>query len=182
MATPTNTKATPITPEIAAARVMAAAANLLQITADLAEANADAELYERIKAGKARSESLSARLVDALNEQDSTLKEEAKIKAAARFTNISGIDIVDNTPDEHVLGSSFRITYKSGRYDMYAGKTVQIPTTSTGFNSIPTLVLAYLIEVHPEKVPSKIMALAPGNPNAAFEAYFAGLRRGCLIS
>lgn len=182
MATPTNTKATPITLEIAAARVMEAAQNLLQVTRDLADANVDAELYARIKAGSARSDALTIRLTEAIEQQDTALKQEAKVKAAARFANISGIDIVDNTPDEHVLGTSFRITYKSGRYDMYGGKSVQIPTTSTGFKSIPSLVLAYLIEVHPEKVPSKIMALAPGNPNVAFEAYFAGLRRGCLIS
>lgn len=182
MATPTNTKATPITPEIAAARVMAAATTLFQITADLADANADAAVYARLKAASTRAETLAEAQTKALAEQDAALSAEATAKAAARFANISGIEILDTTPDEHVLGTSFRITYKSGKYDMYGGKSVQIPTTSTGFNSIPSLVLAYLIEVHPEKVPSKIMALAPGNPNAAFEVYFAGLRRGCLIS
>jgi len=182
MATPTNTKATPASPEIAAARVMAAATNLLQITADLAGAKADAAVYARLKAANTRVETVAEAQTKALAEQDAALSAEATAKAAARFANISGIEILDSTPDEHVLGTSFRITYTSGRYDMYGGKSVQIPTSSTGFNSIPSLVLAYLIEVHPEKVPSKIMALAPGNPNAAFEAYFAGLRRGCLIS
>jgi hypothetical protein len=42
-------------------------------------------------------------------------------------------------------------------------------------------VLDYLIEKCPDRIPAKIMALAPDNPRDAFSRYFAGLKRGCLI-
>ena len=182
MATPTNTKATPITPEIAAAHVMAAAANLLQITADLADAKADAAVYARLQAASTRAETLAEAQTKALAEQDAALREEATVKAAARFANISGIDVVDNTPDENVLRSAFTVKYTIGKHDMYTGDSVPSTCSVTGFKALPHVVLDYLLEVHPGKVPGKIMALAPNDPSAAFERYFIGLRRGCLIS
>jgi hypothetical protein len=42
-------------------------------------------------------------------------------------------------------------------------------------------VLDCLIERCPDRIPGKIMALAPDKPREAFGRYFAGLRRGCFI-
>jgi hypothetical protein len=56
-----------------------------------------------------------------------------------------------------------------------------MPHSRGGFGALPPAVLDYLIEKCPERIPAKIMALAPDNPRQAFNRYFMGLKRGCLV-
>lgn len=164
----------------AAARVMLAAETLVRITNELAAANEDVALLQRLSTANDRAERLAGQRDKALAEQKAALAAEAKAKENARFAGFSGIDVTDLKPDAGLLGSPFRITYTRLTHDMYAKDNVPTLHTVEGFGALNPDAYAYLIERHPEKIPAKIANLCPGNPRVAFERYFMGLRRGYI--
>lgn len=64
---------------------------------------------------------------------------------------------------------------------MFSNKSLPASNTVVGFDSLPSNVMAYLIERHPDQIPDKIMRLAP-NPADAFSRFFVGLARGHLTA
>jgi len=167
------------TPKITAAQ---ATATLTRINADLAEAQQDLALLERLKAAPDRVKRLTADQARAVKERDAAATAEQKASAEARFKGLSDLRVVDTTPEEGVLRSGFTVSYIRIAYDADTGQNVPQPVTISGFGGLPDNVYALLIERHPDRIPAKIMALAPGDPTTAFARYFRGLSRGFLAS
>jgi hypothetical protein len=156
-----------------------AAAELERITVELNEANADLALLERLKSAADRVKRLTAEQDKATKSRDKAVAAEAKAADDARFAGISDVQVTCNTPDEHVVRSSFTINYVRLTWNGYL--TAPMEHSVTGFGCLPPDVLDYLIERRPDRIPAKIMALAPDSPREAFRRYFASLRRGHII-
>jgi hypothetical protein len=163
-----------------AAQTESAAQNLFRIMAELSEAQADVALLERLKGAQARVTKLTAEQEAAVTTQNKALHAEEKAKESARFVGFQGINVVDKGADKDVLSSTFEITYTRLTWDMDANASRPTPHTVSGFSGLPSLAFQYLLERHPDKIPDKIMRLAPGDPSAAFGRYFDGMRRGYL--
>lgn len=159
-----------------------ASATLARINADLAEAQQDLALLERLKAAPDRVKRLTADQAKTIKERDNALAAEQNARREARFTGLSDLRVVDTTPGESVLRSGFTITYTRIAYDMDSGQNAPQPVTISGFGALPDNVFAFLIERHPDRIPAKIMALAPNDPEEALNRYFLGLRRGVILS
>lgn len=151
------------------------------IETQLAEAQADLALYERLTGAADRVKRLTA-----INDKAATMREKAeagKAEAAAeaRFAGLSNLSITEAAaPSCHVLRSRFIIRYTRNAWHVDAGATLPTTEIKEGFTALEPNVLAWIAQRHPDKIPASIMALAPGNVDAALGAYFAGLRRGYL--
>ena len=104
-----------------------------------------------------------------------------KSRSSARFAGITDVLVTENpeTQREHVLRASFTIHWTKPTWDGRTSRPME--HSIVGFSALPPDVLDYIIESCPERIPAKIMALAPDYPREAFRTYFAGLKRGCLI-
>ena len=157
------------------------AVDLTRINAELEAAREDVALLERLKSAQDRVNRLTAEQAKAVREHDKALAAEAKAAKAARFASISNV-LVTEHPDtvrEHALRASFTITWTQPVWDGRAS----IPTQHSigGFSALPSHVFEYIMENCPDRIPAKIMALAPDNPREAFGRYFRGLKRGCIV-
>jgi hypothetical protein len=157
-----------------------ATAELERITVELAEAREDVALLERLKSAVDRVSRLAAEQDKAIKARDKALAAEAKAEEQSRFGGINDLVVTDNTPDEHVLRSGFTITYTKPAWNGRA--SVPKAHSVGGFGALHPDVFRYLIERCPERIPAKIMALAPDNPVAAFNRYFVSLKRGYVTS
>ena len=122
--------------------------------------------YERATAAQAKA--------------DATADKQA---AAARFAGLGSIRVKQGSGGKEgsgLLGLPFTITWMAPEYDMYSKMTVPREHSVAGFEALSPTVMAYLIERHPAQIPAPILALAPGDPDKAFERYFVGKRRGYL--
>jgi hypothetical protein len=164
----------------AAAETERAAANLFRIMAALSAAREDVALLERLKGAEALVKRLTAEQDAALTTQNKAIAAEAKATDDERFARFSDINVTDKRPEEGLLSAPFVISYVLSTWDMGAHASVPLTRSVTGFKVLPHIVLEYLIERHPSKIPARIMALAPGNPRAAFDRYFGGLSRGYI--
>jgi len=154
--------------------------NLFRIMAELGEAQQDVALLERLSTAQVRVDRLTGEQATAVAAQDAELAAEATATNEARFANYGVITVADKTPDEHVISTGFAITYTRLTYDMHYRENLPTAHIIEGFLALDDLTFDCLVEKHPEQIPRKIMALAPGDPRAAFERYFAGKRRGYL--
>lgn len=163
------------------ARSKMAAADLARINAELDVARDDLTLLERLKSAQDRVNRLTTEQAKASKELDRALTAEAKASKDARFAMIANVTVAESpeTVREHVLRAYWTIRWTKPTWDGRANR----PTEHSigGFSALPPDVMAYLIEKCPERIPGKIMALAPDNPREAFRRYFQGLKRGCLV-
>ena len=159
-------------------RSQIAAANLVRITDELAEAEADFALLERLKSAQDRVHRLTAEQAKAIKEHERALAADAKADKAARFADISDVYVTENpeTARENVLRSSFTIHWTKPTWNGRSNP----PTEHSigGFGALPPAILEYIIDRCPDRIPAKIMALAPDEPRQALGRYFAGLKRG----
>jgi hypothetical protein len=162
-------------------RSLMAAADLERITVELDVAREDLALLERLKSAQDRLNRLTADHAKATKELDKARAADAKAAKAARFAGISDLTVTESpdTVREHVLRADWTIGWTSPTWD---GRCT-LPTRHSigGFGALPPDVFQYLIECCPERIPAKIMALAPDNPRAAFHRYFTGLKRGSIV-
>jgi len=158
-----------------------AAANLDRIASELREAEADVALLERLKSATDRVNRLTAEHAKAIKEQDKAAAADVKEAKSARLAGISDVTVTEHpdTQREHVLRASFTIHWTKPTWNGRSNPPTK--HSMTGFGACPPEVLEYLIERCPERIPSKIMALAPDHPREAFRTYFRGLKRGCFI-
>lgn len=163
-------------------RSLIATAELARITADLDAALEDVALLERLKSAADRVSRLTAEKEKAIKARDKALSAEAKAAEENHFARISDVDVTEHpeTVPENVIRSSFTITYTRLTWDGWASRPAQ--HSVTGFGILPPDVLEYLIERRPERIPPKIMALAPDNPRDAFRRYFSSQRRGFILA
>lgn len=162
--------------------VAQATATLARINSELDEARQDVALLERLQSAPDRVKRLTGEQTKALKDRETVLAAEQKARDEARFVGLSDIRVVDATVPEGVLRSNFTITYTRVAYDMDAGQNVPQPVTISGFGGLPDDVFAFLIERYPDRIPGKIMALAPDDPKEAFARYFRGLTRGFIAA
>ncbi|WP_029868159.1 hypothetical protein [Sphingomonas sp. UNC305MFCol5.2] len=168
------------TTKITAAQASAA---LAQISADLVQAEQDLALLERLKSAGDRVKRLTADRAKAVGDRDTALAVERKAREDARFKDLSDLRVVEvGKTDEGVLRSAWTINYTRIAYDMDSGRNVPQPVAISGFGGLPDNVFALLIEQHPDRIPAKIMALAPNDPKEAFARYFRGLTRGFIAA
>jgi len=158
-----------------------AAANLERIAVELDEAQSHLSLLERLKSAVDRVNRLTAEQSKAIKEHERALAAEAKDLKASRFAAISDVLVTENpeTRREHVLRASFTIHWTKPTWDGRASRPME--HFVVGFSACPPDVLDYLIERCPERIPAKIIALAPDDPREAFHRYSRGLKRGCLV-
>ena len=163
-------------------RGLAASAELDRIAAELIEAQADLDLLERLKSAADRVARLTAEHEKGTKALAKAKATEAKAAEASRFAHISDINVTEHpeTVREHVLLASFTISYTRVAWD--GRRSVPAQHSVTGFGILPPDVLDYLIDRQPNRIPAKIMALAPDNPRDAFRCYFASQRRGFIVA
>ncbi len=145
----------------------------------LAEARKDLALLQRLQGAEARIAELEA--TKAGHEREAAAA--AAAAHARRFDGLADISVAtvsDPRTGAGPLRNSYRITYTAPAYDGNLQQTRPYRHEVPGFKALPPRVLAFLIEKHPERIPAEIMALAPGDPEAAFYTYFRGLQRGYL--
>ncbi len=107
----------------------------------------------------------------------------AKEIADARFAGLGSIRVKRGSAGREgsgLLAIKFTIAWMAPEYDMYSMTSFPREHSAESFAALPVKLLAYLIEKHPEQIPADILALAPGDPDSAFERYFIGKRRGYL--
>lgn len=160
-------------------RAIAANLDLERISTDLHDAQTDLALLERLKSAQDRVTRLTAEQAKAIKERDKAVAAEAKAAKDARFAAISNVRVTESgvTLLEHVLRSSWHITWTKPTWD---GRNANPLTehSAGGFTTCPPDVLDYLIEICPEQIPAKIMALAPDDPTQALNRYFVSTKRG----
>ena len=156
-----------------------ASAELERIACELELAREAVALLERLKSAVDRVARLTVEQERAVRARDKALAAEAKAQEQSRFGSISNLTVTDDTPNEHLVRSQFTISYTKPAWNGRA--SVPKNHSAAGFGVLPPDVFAYLIERCPERIPAKIMALAPDNPEAAFKRYFVALKRGHVV-
>lgn len=156
--------------------------SLTEIETQLAAAQADLALFQRLSGAAGRVTRLTAEHDKAKAAHDKADAEKAKAAEEARFAGLRDLRITETpgSKSSSVLSSQFHISYTRDAYDMDVHATVPQPVSRPGFTALEPNVLAWIAQRHPDKIPASIMALAPGNVDAALGSYFAGLRRGYL--
>lgn len=154
--------------------------DLHTLTRELEEACQDLALFNRLAGAAGRVEELTVAHGHALAEQARTEAVAASAASAARFVGLSDIQVTRTGPEhENLVRASFKISWtRTG--DDGRGETLSKRVTAQGFRALGPVEFAFLIERHPAQIPAEIIALAPGDPFAAFDAYFSALRRGYI--
>lgn len=153
-------------------------AELEQIETDLALAQDDAALLERLKSATDRVARLTANRDKIAAELDKVSTAEAKAHAASRFAGISGVSVVDIDPGRHLIHSRFTIYYTKPLWNGFTSTPTE--QSVSHFRNLSPDVFDYLVEVRPDLIPAKIMTLAPDDPREAFNRYFISLQRGYI--
>lgn len=155
-----------------------------RLSKELAEAQADAAMYERLTAAAARVAELTPQLAEATAKQEAEEAARAAEEYEAQFEGVRDLRVTvtgDIGPDAGgAVWASYEITFVRPTWESWSGNTVSKKHTYKGFHSLPPEVFRYLLDKVPEQIPAGIMELAPGDPRAAFNRYFSGRKRGHL--
>jgi hypothetical protein len=155
-------------------------ADVQSASAALEIAQADVALMQRLRTAEADAKRLTAELEIAQHALIEANTDAVLVARSAAFANFEDITVTqDDRSGGHILHLGFNIEVTRKAWD---GRTTGTETVSyNSFTALPRDVLAYLIEVHPDRIPAGIMALAPNNAHDAFQEYFMGQRRGYMI-
>lgn len=150
-----------------------------RLGADLEQAKADVALLQRLKDAEGNVKRLTAELAKAQDELTNELANATQARRKAEFAKFRDITVTeDQGRGIGPLHATYKITVKAMSFGERAEETEQ---EWIGFNGLPTDVLHYLIDQHPERIPASIMALG-SDPYEAFDTFFAGKRRGYLLN
>lgn len=160
------------------------AGRIASITAELAAANADVALLQRLKDAEANADRLTLELAAAqlsLDTIEANANDTKRQEAFARIRNmkITAIAPSDN-PNAGLLQTRFAVTYETVSYDSSTRRTVWLVASAPNINHLPIEALAYLTEATPEIIPAAIMALAPDSPAQAVGSFIQAIRRGYM--
>ncbi len=160
------------------------AGRIASITAELAAANADVALLQRLKDAEANADRLTAELATA---QDSAAKVQADTNNAKRqeaFARIRNMTITAITPSDNpnagLLQTTYAVSYETVAYDSSTRCTVWRVASAPNLHHLPTDALAFLTEAVPEIIPAGIMALAPDSPAQAVGSFIQAIHRGYM--
>ncbi len=158
--------------------------SLPEMETQLAAAQADLALYERLTDAAARVKTLTAARDKALAANAKAEADRVRAAEETRFAGLRDLRITE-IPDSKspgVLSTRFNIQYTRNAYNSAAGTNLPQRVSITGFTALERDILAWIVQRHPDKIPASILALAPGNVDAALDRYFLALRRGFLAS
>lgn len=158
-----------------------ASVELNRIAAELHAAMEDVALAERLKTALDRVKRLTAEQQKVTDIRNRAILAEIKADEESRLAGISDVSVTCSPNSEHesVLRSSFTLHYTRPAWDMYSQRSLP-RAHSVGLTAAPSEVIEYLITRCPERIPQKILDLAPDNPAEAFRQYRLGLRRGYI--
>lgn len=155
---------------------------LTTIETELAAAQSDLALHERINTAKARVSQLTKEYEQAKSAHERAEAERAANAAEARFEGFDGIRVADKSkPDDGLLHRRYEIVWRRSTWTAWAGDSIMQEHRVVGFQALDPLVLAYLIEKFPDQIPPAILELGQGDPYEAFNQYFMARRRGYVI-
>lgn len=153
-------------------------ATVERVGAELIQAAQDVALLQRLKNAEADAKRLAVELRAAQEDLVQANAAEVQAHRAAAYASFKDITVSGGAADVSLLDTTFVITVTGLTYNGW--ETVPQILTYSGFRTLPSQALGYLLEVHPEQIPAKIKALAPGDNYEALDRYFAALRRGYL--
>ena len=149
-------------------------------TAELAAANADVALLQRLKDAEANADRLTAELATLLGTADTIEANAIDAKRQEAFARIRNMSITAITPSDNptagLLATKFAVSYETVSYDSRTRCSVWLVANAPNINYLPTEALAYLTEATPQIIPAGIMALAPDSPVDAVRSYIRGQR------
>ena len=158
------------------------AGRIKAITIELAAANADFALLQRLKDAEANADRLTAELAGLQDSADTAQADANEAKRQEAFARIRNMSITAITPSDNpnpsLLQTRFAVTYETVSYDSGTRRTVWLVANAPNVNYLPIDALAYLTEATPEIIPAGIMALAPDNPTEAVRSFIQAIRRG----
>lgn len=160
---------------------VALTATVERLGAELIQAAQDVALLQRLKNAEADAKRLAVELRAA--QEELVLANTADVQAhrAAAYASFKDITVSSSgASDAGILDTAFVITVTGLTYNGW--ETVPEVLTYSGFRTLPREAIGYLLEIHPEQIPAKIKALAPGDNYEAFDRYFGALRRGYLTA
>jgi hypothetical protein len=155
-------------------------AEVQRLSAALRQAQDDVALMHRLKTAEADAKRLEVELSAAQAALIAATTDAILVQRAAGFANFEDITITETGTEPGILHRNFGITVKRKAWDGY--NTVSENQDFGGFANLPKDAFAYLVAVHPDRIPASIMALAPDDPTEAFAEYFIGQRRGYLTT
>lgn len=152
------------------------AAEVTRLSGELAVANEDVALLQRLKDAAPNVERLTAELETA--QAQLVMAREADV-AAAQEARIGGIVdvVVSDDVDETLLGANFYARVTRLTYSDQAKQSLPVQHPAVQFRDLPSDVLEYLIVRQPEAIPTRIRALG-ADPEEAIGRYHVALRRG----
>ncbi len=154
-------------------------ADIQRIGSELEQANRDIALLTRLKDAEASAKRLSNELRKAQDRLAEANASEFEAQLDRRFSVFKDI-IIGETPDQNsngtVLGYSYPITVTRMTFDGRVSSPT--PKTYQGFDALPSDVMEYLLARRADRIPARIMALAPNDPEAAIGEYLVSKRRG----
>ncbi|HEX7820503.1 MAG TPA: hypothetical protein VF463_07770 [Sphingobium sp.] len=150
----------------------------------LGQARDDMALYERLTGAKSAFARRVKQADDLTDKLAKTLETEAKAARDALFKNLANLRITETVLDPKaatsILNTRYTITYTTPIWDGF--DSVSTTVTKAGFGSLDANVTEWLLSKHADKIPSSILALVPGDPRDALDAYRLALGRGFLKS
>jgi hypothetical protein len=157
----------------------AIAAEIETLRADLRTVNAAIDVLGKPAIAKAAD--LETAILEGQERYATALADEAEAARKLRLSEFSDISVTvsyPNNADGNLLRAGFIIDYTKLSYDYRLREAVPTRHRCNGFTALPDDAYEYLVFMRPEAIPAEIMALAPGDPRAAFSEYFTGQRRG----
>lgn len=159
--------------------------DLNTLAADLEAAKADLALWEKLTSAADRVKALTAAFDKARAAHDKAQAAQEKADREASYAGVTDVRVsggIDHGAcSGGLLRETFTISWMAPEYDMYSMTSPMKAHSRQGFRHVPDNVLACLIDKHPDRIPDRIMALAPGKPSEALGEYFAALGRGYIV-
>ena len=158
-------------------------AEVERLSAELAQAQADVALLQRLKDAQANASRLADELAAAQDALANRLADDAGAERDARYKQFGAISVTvipDAKRSPNALSASYSIRYDRVTYDHALKRSVMATHETLGFAGLAPDVMDYLVNAKPDAIPAIIMDLAPGDPAGALGAYFVAMRRGYL--
>lgn len=156
---------------------------ITELAEGIAAARQDADLYARLRNAQKLGADLQAIYDKSVAEQERADAVQGAADLEASYDGITDItvrEIPDPADPTSVLKMGFSITFIKPAWNMWTKEAPLEPFTAHGFQVLPPAAWNYLVMKRPERIPASIMALAPGDPIAAFAVYSVGRKRGWL--
>lgn len=158
---------------------VALTATVERLGAELTQALEDVALLQRLKSAEDDAKRLAIELRTAQEELVGANVAALQAERAGSYLNFRDITI---SSAGLATGLHTNFVINVTRLVFNGRDSVPTVVTHTGFLALPSDAFGYLIDMHPELVPSFIKALAPDDLYEAFHRYFLGIKRGFIAT